>query len=234
MKNASRKSAVGAGLAVAGLGLGMGLTACYPGTIESVSELDVVVTVHDTLADFGSLLLYAMPDTVIQVNDTAEGSVELPHDNDALIISTIEANLEALGYVRVHIPDNPADLPLDSVPDFVLLVTAIGVENTAYTWYPGWGYWGWWPGWGYYPPYGPGWGWGYPGYIGSTKYEQGTLFMDMIDPSDPMNDPDEPSVPVLWTGALRGLLAGGAAQGQSRIVNGINQAFTQSPYLGRN
>ncbi len=232
-RNTPRKSVVGAALAVGAVGLGMGLAACYPGTIQDVSETDVVVTVYDTTADYASLLLYAMPDTVVQVNDTAEGSVELPHDNDALIISTIEANLQALGYVRVNIPDDPADLPQDSVPDFFLLVTAIGTKNTAYTWYPGWGYWGWWPGWGYYPPYGPGWGWGYPGYIGSTTYETGTLFMDMIDPSDPSPSADPPEIPVLWMGAVRGLLTSSNTS-QSRIVNGINQAFRQSDYLGRN
>jgi len=110
----------------------------------------------------------------------------------------------------------------------------VGVDNSYYVWYPGWGYWGWWPGWGYWPGYGPGWGWGYPGYVGRVTYETGTVFVDMIDPNDPAPAVEPPEIPVVWTGALRGILSGGAATAATRIVDGLNQAFDQSPYLGRN
>ena len=43
-------------------------------------------------------------------------------------------------------------------------------------------------------------------------------------------DGDEYVEPTrVWTGAINGLLSG--AQSGSRINNGIDQAFTQSPYL---
>jgi hypothetical protein len=35
---------------------------------------------------------------------------------------------------------------------------------------------------------------------------------------------------MVWTGALSGILAGTSSE--QRIRSGINQAFTQSPYLG--
>ena len=228
-----RKTVQGVILAGAVVVLGL-VVACYPGSIENVQETDVVVTRRDTSANFASFLLYAMPDTVVQINDTAEGSVELSHEFDGLMIATVEQNMAALGYVRVDIPDDPNDLPQDSVPDLLVLVTMVGVDNSYYVWYPGWGYWDWWPGWGYWPGYGPGWGWGYPGYVGRVTYETGTVFVDMIDPNDPTPGVEPPEIPVVWTGALRGILSGGAATAATRIVNGLNQAFDQSPYLGRN
>jgi hypothetical protein len=234
MSKTPRKTVNGTVLVGAAMGLGIGLAACYPGSIDSVSELDVVVTVQDTSVNYAQFLLYAMPDTVVQINDTAEGSVDLSHEHDALIISTVAQRMAQLGYVRVTIPDPPQALPPDSTPDLVVLVTSVGVENDYYVYYPGGGYWGWWPGWGYYPPYGPGYGWGYPGYWGSGSYEAGTLFMDMIDPNEPAQPVEPPEIPVIWTGALNGVLGGSSASTATRLTDGINRAFDQSPYLGRN
>jgi hypothetical protein len=204
-----RKTVQGVILAGAAVVLGL-VEACYPGSIENVQETDVVVTRRDTSANFAGFLLYAMPDTVVQINDTAEGSVELSHEFDGLMIATVEQNMAALGYVRVDIPDDPNDLPQDSVPDLLVLVTMVGVDNSYYVWYPGWGY------------------------VGRVSYETGTVFVDMIDPNDPTPGVEPPEIPVVWTGALRGILSGGAATAATRIVDGLNQAFDQSPYLGRN
>jgi len=133
----------------------------------------------------------------------------------------------------VTIPDDINDLDPDSVPDIVVVLTTIGVENQYYYYSPGWGYWGW-PGWGYWPGYGPGYGWGYPGYWGSGSYQSGTLFMDMIWPASPEPPTEPPTIPVVWTGALNGVLSGSSAGAATRLTDGINRAFTQSPYLGRN
>jgi hypothetical protein len=50
---------------------------------------------------------------------------------------------------------------------------------------------------------------------------------------DPNNlDTGEQLLPAVWAGALNGLLSGSSASDiESRIVRGIDQAFTQSPYL---
>ncbi|UCD23780.1 MAG: DUF4136 domain-containing protein [Gemmatimonadota bacterium] len=234
MNNTPRKTVRKTVLVGAALSLGIGAAACYPGSIENIQELDVVVTVQDTSVDYSQFLLYAMPDTIVQINDTAEGSVELGRDHDALILSTIAQRMAQLGYVRVTIPEPPQVLPPDSTPDLVVLVTSVGVENSYYAWYPGWGYWGWWPGWGYWPGYGPGYGWGYPGYWVQGSYQAGTLFMDMLDPNAPAQPVEPPEIPVVWTGALNGVLGGSSAGTATRLTDGINRAFDQSPYLGRN
>jgi hypothetical protein len=207
------------------MGFLMALSACYPGDGPSnVQDLDVVLTIHDEDVDFGGFATYAMPDSVVHiVGDEGSGTIELPRDYDDLILELAADNMASAGYLREMNPENTG-------ADLILLVGAVGTEKTHY-WYGGgcyWSCWGWWPGWGYYPPYGPGYGWGYPPYVGSTTFEKGTIILTLIDPE---GDAGEDRVPVVWSGALTGVLSGSGGNG--RITYGINQMFTQSPYLGR-
>ncbi|MEJ2540925.1 MAG: DUF4136 domain-containing protein [Gemmatimonadota bacterium] len=199
---------------------------CYPGSTSLEDEdYDTVVTVHDPDVDFGSYGRYALPDTVIHIQGDGENDViELPRDYDDLILSLARANMSALGYQEESDPEtNGADL--------VLLVAAVGTESVDWFYQDWWAAWGWYPGWGYYPPgWGSGWGWGYPpGYIVGVRIEQGTVLMTMVDPN--AADPETEELPVVWAAAARGLLSGGGAE--DRITDGVNQAFVQSPYLGR-
>lgn len=202
--------------------LAAGLGGCYPGSTDlGDDEYDIVLTIRDESVDFGAYRTYVLPDTVIHIEDR-DGVIELPRDQDDLILSVVAANMESLGYERELDPEaNGSDL--------VLLVAAVGTESVD--WFYGyWDWWGWWPGWGYYPPgFGPGWGWGYPpGYIGAVRIEQGGVLMTLVDPA--AVDSDSQELPVVWAGAVRGLLSGGNAEG--RLTDGINQAFDQSSYLG--
>ena len=206
------------------LGLLLWLPACYPGEPTSVTQLDVVLTTHDSTVSFGSFTTYAMPDSVVHIgNDSLiDDIVDLPRAFDDLILETVEDNMEALGYDR-------EDDPLNNAADLVLLVAAVGVENTDYWYYGGWGsYWGYYPGWGYPGGY-PGYGWYYPPYYGgSVTYEVGTLMLFLVDPE--ALDAELDAIGVVWAGAVRGLLTDTPTP--TRVVDGIDQAFTQSPYLG--
>ena len=211
---------------LAALGLVLSAAACYPGDgPANVQDLDVVLTVHDEEVNFASFQTFAMPDTVVHVSgDENDDIIDLSRAYDDLILDLVAANMAAVGYTRELDPEtNGADL--------IMLVGAIGVERTEYWAYQGWwGYWGWYPGWGYpgYPGYGPGYGWYYPpGYVGSTTFEQGSVVLTLVDP----NGGDGEAIPVVWGGAIAGLLGYGGEE--ARITNTINQAFTQSPYLGR-
>lgn len=68
----------------------------------------------------------------------------------------------------------------------------------------------------YYPYY----GWCYPVYY---TYSVGSLLIVMIDPAEQKN--------ALWVAALNGILEDTSVGISNRINNGIDQAFTQSPYL---
>ena len=131
------------------LGL-VAVAGCYPGSTNLDDEdYDIVNTVYDDEADFASYRTYALPDTVIHIEDSDEVDIiELPRDFDDLILDLAEANMNALGYVRESDPEaNGVDL--------ILLASAVGTESTEW-FYGGWcGSWGWYP--GYPPGSGPGW-----------------------------------------------------------------------------
>jgi len=211
---------------LAALGLVLLVAACYPGDgPTNVQDLDVVMTVYDQEVAFGSFQTFAMPDTVMHVsNDTLEALIPVSRDYDELVLSLVADNMASAGYVREFDP-------LNAGADLIMLVGAIATEKTEYWVYDPWYYyWGYYPGWGYpgYPAYGPGYGWGYPPtYVGSTTFEQGSIVLTLVDPTQ--GDGEE--LPVIWAGVVRGLLGYGGAE--ARISDSIDQLFSQSPYLGR-
>jgi len=74
--------------------------ACYPGQIQGVDEPDVVLTVFDSSAAFGSFTTYAMPDTVIRVD--GQGTNLLPSPElDQQILDAVATEFAALEYTRV-------------------------------------------------------------------------------------------------------------------------------------
>jgi Domain of unknown function (DUF4136) len=190
--------------------------ACYPGDTLEVSEADVVVTLFDAEADFASLQIYAMPDSIVHI--VPEGATDdISRDFDAEILAQVATNMSGLGFTREM--NDPA------AADAIMLVSIAAQNNVGYTGYPWGGYWGW------YYPYPPNWGWGwYPWYGSGTlyTYRSGTVFMQLRDPE--RADSTEQKVPTVWVGALNGLVEDDDVE--QRIVDGIDQAFAQSPYLG--
>jgi hypothetical protein len=196
----------------------VGLSACYPGGPTSADERDLVVTVFDQNANFGAVRTYAMPDQII----VREGSEEISEEAGEFVINEVARNMAQVGYVRELNPEqNGADV--------VVLVGAN--RSTNFVAYGNWGYgsWGFWPGWGYWPGYGPGWGIGYP-WVSVGSYETGSVFITMVDPNQP--NPSEQEIPAIWGAAINGLL-GSTAGNQAFITQTVEQAFRQSPYLGR-
>ena len=194
---------------------------CYPGEVTSVQQLDVVITAHDDTVTFTSFATYGLLDSVVHIDGDTLGLIPdtlLSRANDALILATIRAGIEAKGYVE---EPNPAT----NTPDVLFLVGATSATTTAYFSYGWWPYYGWYP---YYSCcYGPGYGWGYPsGGVGSVTYDAGTLVITMLDPSRPGTGME---APVLWAAGMNGLLTGSDASQAARITNLIDQAFDQAP-----
>ena len=113
--------------------------------------------------------------------------------------------MAALGWTKTEDPAN-ADL---------VLLPAVWTNTTVYYWYD---YWCW-----YYPYY-CGWGWGYPSV---SSYTTGTLVMTLVADGDDYIDPSR-----VWTGAATDCSP--APYNTTRVNNGIDQAFEQSPYLKTN
>lgn len=191
----------------------IGVTSCYTDYGLTTADYDVVVTKYDKETDFAALNTFSLVDSVYHItgDSTKPDSDLLTRDNDALIISTIRQNMLDLGYVEVI---NPSD---QNKPAVVIVIRALGTQvDQYYAYYPGWGY--------------PGWGWGYPGYyppyVGKSTYYLGSLFIDYYDVAASENEND---YVFPWYATINGLLNSG--QTEQRLVNTINQAFIQSPYL---
>ena len=215
------------------------LHGCYPNDSLTYSETDIVLTGYYDSVDFNKLSTYYMPDTVFPVrDDTTDTS---PVEDEALILSQIEKNMQSYGYTRLYYSDTAT-----TAPDLMIAVSAISITTISvgywYPYYPGWG-WGWGWGWykkapretdywyggypGYYPP---GYGWGGMPYY--TTYTTGTLLMEMTNPDDYRIIDNDTVVPLYWAGGVNGVLSG--SSDDSRIKGGIDQAFTQSDYLKTN
>ncbi len=190
------------------------LISCYPGTIESTEELGTVTTLFDPNEDFLQNQTYAMADTIVHI---CEG---LPGDNDCIdisrafddeILAKVAAEMNALGYTRVAFDEN-------NPPGLLVGVSAVARKGYAIIGsYCDWWYW-------YYPYYCY-----YPPAWTAIEYETGTVFVTMEDPDRP-NTADPPRIPLVWTGVVNGVLSSATVNAE-RVLDGIGQAFAQSPYL---
>jgi hypothetical protein len=181
------------------------LSSCYPDYGLTVADYDAVATYRKEGNEFGAYRKFYLKDTVQHILPPG-GSDNFTRAYDNTILTSVENNLEAVGYVRTMVLDS-ADVAVQT-----------SVTTQEYMVYYGWGgYWGWyWP--GYYPP------------VYGYSYSTGTIVLDM---ADVLRSNESDQVESVWMAFLQGLAnqtTGSATE--TRIRNGINQAFIQSPYLG--
>ena len=188
------------------------LVSCYPGTIESTEELGTVTTLFDPNEDFTQNSTYALADTIMHICDGVPGDTDcipISRQFDDQILDKVEAEMNALGYTRVAFDEN-------NPPDVLVEVSAVARQGYAIIGsYCDWWYW-------YYPYYCY-----YPPAWTAVEYETGTVFVTLTDP-DRANS--ENRIPIVWAGVVNGVLSNASANAQ-RALDGIGQAFAQSPYL---
>ncbi|MFY0627359.1 MAG: DUF4136 domain-containing protein [Reichenbachiella sp.] len=190
------------------------LVGCYPGDVITNEETDIVITHHLEEPDFSAYRTYAMPDSLIEDPDEDDEIIIFEDE----IMEAIETNMTNLGYTRIdHTDPNAAE------PDLVLLPQRLIINHYATGGcYYCWGWNPWYPGYpGYYPPYPPT-------YV--ISYQSGSIIMTLIETNT--NLPAEELPDAVWTGAINGILRSSLAA--ERVVNLIDQAFDQSPYLNVN
>lgn len=176
-------------------------SSCYYDYGIDSTNSNVVVTAYDNTYDFASVQYYILSDTVKKI-----GSASITNDFDATIKSAVTENLNNLGWT-------PFPGGTDSTG---VVFVGTGITTSTYTvdyndyyWYGG----------GYY--------WGYPYYYGdyTYSYTTGTVIVAIADPKKK----DGSNLPLQWIGALNGVT--GQTNPNALITSGINQAFSQSPYL---
>lgn len=201
------------------------LVSCYPEGAEYVEDLDVVYTNYDPDFNFSQQNTFAIPDSIVLINEQNFVSVDgdnIPDIVDPVyadvILNQIRENMTAMGWTEVDREANP---------DVILLVTATRTTNLHYNY--DYRYWDWWYPGSYFGGF-RGWGWYYPGYSPGyyTGYRTGTLMIQMTHPADVgVNN----NVPVVWLSVINGLLEGSTTNINNRLRQSIDQAFSQSPYL---
>jgi hypothetical protein len=196
-------------------GMSIVLSSCFVDYGLDTTNYDVVATSHDSTYNFGQVTKFAIIDSVVHM-----GEDEVSHAYDNQIITKIIDECTALGWERVY----------DSTAQITIMLGTTSSTTVVYGSSSWWDYYGWYGGWSYYPYYGSGSSWYYPyygGYNYTYTYTTGSLFISMCDLRVGSNN----QLPVQWIAVLNGLM--NSTDVSSRINSGIDQAFSQSPYLNQ-
>jgi hypothetical protein len=207
------------------------VSACvaYPNSDERFND-EVVATAYDKKVDFSHYKTFSIDPEVHVVKNGESGIlIQVPLDPQYAdpIIAQIVKNMKDKGYEQVD---------HDKKPDLGLTVT--GIDTTVTGYYSAyWGYGGYWgyPGYGYYYPY-----------YYSYSYRAGSLITEMADLTKPPtgggSDDDAGTdggkrnaegLEVVWSSIGYQVLESSASANLNWAKNSVDQAFAQSPYLGR-
>ena len=172
----------------------------------------LVYTNYDKSTNFSNIQTFHVIDSILIISDEAEPDY-WRNNNSQKIIQAYTQNLEERGYISV-IESKDADM--------VLQISYI--SNTYYFNNYGPGAW-----WNNYPGYWNwgGWGWYYP-FNFVYSYSTGSIIAELVSTTPSIVEKDK--LTVIWNSYICGLLSGNSLS-LSRTLNGINQAFDQSPYL---
>lgn len=193
-----------------------------PDTNELSSQL-IVYTNYDKSANFGKYATYAIPDSILVLDDKEKPTYFGANDpRTTAITQAINSEMRTRGYERVA-SNAEADLgiQISYVKD---TNTIISYASTNPYWWYGYDYY--WPG-SYWNPYWYGWGPSYA-YPISYTYTIGSLIVEIIALEDANTTTKK--IPVIWTAYMAGLQSSNQFN-INRTVTGIYQAFDQSPYI---
>ena len=196
---------------------GLMIASCskYPTYTVNTSDMDMVWTNYNESTDFMQYKTYYIPDTILIDSTATPEEREYFQQYYETILIKINTNMQERNFVKVDSSANP-DLGMG-----VSIITRTNyVFSYNYWWgYPG--YWGW-PGYGYYYPWAT--------YLGS--YEEGALIIDISDLKN--IDHTNKTINALWASMIGGVLTDNNGLIDQRLIDQIDQAFEQSPYLYTN
>lgn len=189
-----------------------------PDSAELIDEM-VVSTNYDPDADFTAYTTYAIPtDTIGFVSNNSSDTIITASGSNfpRPVLSAIRNNMDERGYVRVTRDQDP-DVGVN-----VMVVNDFNVfQQLVYPNYYGY------PGNFYSGYYGYGSYYSYP-YINTYAYNTGVLIIEIVDLKN--KTPDN-KVKVVWDAYMGDVYSTIDRIAQSS--DAINQAFLQSPYIGK-
>ena len=184
------------------------LQACFPFGPEDIEDFDIVGTFYDENVNFSSFKTYVMPDTIVHVDNS--GVSARTGDYDALILDQVAANMGAIGYTRVNRDENP-----DMILTLAISREGYNLESSY--------------------DYGDYYGSDYDGYGSGNYYttgsqyqmETGSVLMSLSN-----TEGDGSLRSSMWLGIINGITEQSFTNTSRRLIELINQAFVQSPYMG--
>lgn len=198
----------------------MSLAACEKDPDMGQLDSDLVVyTDHDNSVDFSKYVTYYLPDSILEAGDI---HTSYWTDNNALaIVGEVENQMNRLGYQRI------TDATQKGNADVGVQLSYVSQTNTVISG----GYWG-----GWWDPFywGAGWGgWYYP-YPVSYSYDTQALILEMVDLTGQDADNNQRQIPVVWYASASGFQFGSNRVNMQLLLDGVDQAFSQSAYLSTN
>ena len=204
--------------------LALAFTACQkePDLNDLSSDL-IVYTSYAKDCDFGRYTTFAIPDSILLLDDKQKPSYYSADDPRTIaIIGAIVSEMEGRGFVQVE-DNTTANLGVQ-VSYVKNTNTIVTYANTNPYWWYGYNYY--WP-YSYWNPYYYGWN-PYYSYPITYTYTVGSLITEIVALKDA--DASTKKIPVVWTAYMAGILSSNQLN-LNRTLTGIYQAFEQSPYL---
>jgi hypothetical protein len=194
------------------------MTGCAKEPLNNLTddEARLYITNKNDSASFSSYATFRIADSVAVIHNN-QLQEHARTSFDAQMIESVAAQMIAKGYTRVQ---------AGVTPDIGIAVSRIYNDYSGVVSYPDyWGGYG-----GYWDPYYwgyPGYGYYFPGIIGTYTVTDGAVSIDMFDVK---NASANNNLRFLWNGLIRG--SGTFVQGNA--AKNVQALFDQSPYLSRN
>lgn len=211
---------------LASLGIFLSLTSCdKEPDFDKLDDDYIVRTDRDPQFDFSSKSSYYLGDTVYVVDGSNNSKIVKweyhSSKNAEAIIDAVKAKMDVAGYTAVT---DTAKAEMTFFVTYFNDVQAFASYDYWWDYYDAWGgwYWGYYPS---YPPYYP------PVYV----YQLGSIEIDIINQkvTPTITSDGHKTKPVVWRAYATGLNSGRNSYDRTLVVNSINTAFDQSPYLSR-
>ena len=198
--------------------VGLSVVACgAPPPSDELLNQSLVLTKYAPNVDFAAFHSFYLRPEIRTLND--DGSVDTVDPEKAQpFLDATQSNLEARGYHPVAKEEAELGVELD----YLAIVSS---ATWCYSWWDS-GYWGY-PGYPYYPYYGG---------CGTDIWRSDMLATHLVDLTQAQSNPDggeagagggaPMNVPGIWFSGVYGV-----ELNPRDGVDGINQAFAQSPYL---
>jgi hypothetical protein len=186
---------------------------------ESDRDQSIIITKHAPDADFAKYKTFYLRPEIRTLDDNGELAPVDPDKAQPLLDAT-ESNLTKRGFTATT--KEKADLAVE-----MLYTEHISTTYWCYSWWSPY-YWGY-PFWGYYPYYG----------CDATMWKSNMLSTTISDLTEARDNPDggldagaggrggaTGNIPGIWFSGVYGI-----ALNAPQAIDGINQAFAQSPYI---